>query len=86
MGVGDIHEREYIMGEKHEGRYRSSIRVGSTVDIVLKQDQESGKVTRGVVAAILTNTGSHPHGIKVRLRDGKVGRVKDIVEDGRTSS
>jgi len=51
-----------------------------TVDIVLKRDQGTGKRTRGVVAEILTNSSFHPHGIKVRLRDGQVGRVQEIVE------
>ena len=69
------------MEEKRDGRNRSSIRTGSTVDIVLKPNQKSGKVTRGVVAVILTNTSFHPHGIKVRLRDGKVGRVVAVVDD-----
>lgn len=48
------------------------------VAIVLKQDQRSGKRTRGVIQDILTNSPSHPHGIKVRLTDGNVGRVKEI--------
>jgi uncharacterized repeat protein (TIGR03833 family) len=74
------------MEEKRDGRYRSSVRTGSTVDIILKPDQKSGKVIRGVVAEILTNTSFHPHGIKVRLIDGKVGRVSEIVEDGKASS
>lgn len=73
------------MEEKRDGRHRSSVRIGSTADIVLKSNQKGGKVTRGVVAEILTNTSFHPHGIKVRLRDGKVGRVSDIVEDGKDS-
>ena len=73
------------MEEKRDGRYRSSVRIGSTVDIGLKRDQGNGKATRGVVAEILTNTSFHPHGIKVRLMDGKVGRVRDIVEDGEDS-
>ncbi len=58
---------------------RSSIRVGSTVDVVRKQDQRNGKRTRGIVAEILTNSATHPHGIKVRLRDGTVGRVVGII-------
>ena len=74
------------MEEKGDGKHRSSVRIGSTVDIILKQDQKSGKVTRGIVAEILTNTSSHPHGIKVRLRDGKVGRVRDIIEYGTDAS
>ncbi|MGA2934277.1 MAG: YwbE family protein [Methanomicrobiales archaeon] len=73
------------MEEKRDGRYRSSIRTGATVDIILKPDQRSGKMTRGVVAEILTNASFHPHGIKVRLGDGKVGRVRDIVEYGKES-
>jgi len=51
-----------------------------TVDVVLKRDQKTGKRTRGVVADILTNSSYHPHGIKVRLRSGEVGRVQEIVE------
>ncbi|MGQ0516423.1 YwbE family protein, partial [Bacillus sp. D-CC] len=51
---------------------------GLEVDIVLKQDQRTGKLTRGIVKDILTNSPSHPHGIKVRLQDGQVGRVQNI--------
>lgn len=51
-----------------------------TVLIVLKQDQRTGKMTKGIVKDILTKSPTHPHGIKVRLTDGKVGRVKEIVE------
>ncbi|MGM0881157.1 MAG: YwbE family protein [Bacillota bacterium] len=61
------------------GTERSAIRPGLEVDIVLKQDQRSGKLTRGVVKDILTNSPKHPHGIKVRLTDGQVGRVKNII-------
>jgi len=61
------------------GQVRSNIRPGLEVDIVLKQDQRTGKTTRGVVKDILTNSPRHPHGIKVRLQDGQVGRVKAIV-------
>lgn len=61
------------------GRNRADIKPGAMVDIVLKQDQRSGKLTRGVVKDILTNSASHPHGIKVRLEDGQVGRVKEIL-------
>jgi uncharacterized repeat protein (TIGR03833 family) len=61
---------------------RSSIRVGSTVEVVRKQDQRTGKRTRGIVAEILTNSATHPHGIKVRLKDGTVGRVAGIVGNG----
>lgn len=62
------------------GRNRSDIRPGLTVDIVLKKDQPTGALTRGVVQNILTNSATHPHGIKVRLQDGQVGRVKQIIE------
>jgi uncharacterized repeat protein (TIGR03833 family) len=62
------------------GQLRANIRPGLTVDIVLKQDQPTGKLTRGVVKDILTNSPAHPHGIKVRLTNGQVGRVKAIVE------
>ena len=57
---------------------RSQIKPGMTVLIVLKQDQRTGKLTRGIVKDILTNSPTHPHGIKVRLMDGQVGRVKEI--------
>lgn len=59
---------------------RGQIRPGLTVDIVLKADQATGKLTRGVVRDILTRSESHPHGIKVRLEDGQVGRVQRIVQ------
>ncbi len=63
------------------GQQRSSIKPGLTVDIVLKQDQRTGKTTRGVVKELLTNSPTHPHGIKVRLQSGQVGRVKTIIHD-----
>lgn len=59
---------------------RKDIRPGVKVAIVLKQDQRTGKRTEGVVKDILTNSQSHPHGIKVRLTDGQVGRVQEILE------
>lgn len=62
------------------GKNRSAIKVGQKVAIVLKQDQRTGKRTEGIVKDILTKSGSHPHGIKVRLQDGQVGRVKEILE------
>lgn len=62
------------------GTTRSHIRPGLEVDIVLKKDQRTGTLTRGVVKDILTNSPTHPHGIKVRLQDGQVGRVKYIIE------
>ena len=62
-----------------DGTRRSDIRPGMTVLIVLKQDQSSGKLTKGIVKDILTSSPTHPHGIKVRLQDGQVGRVKQVV-------
>lgn len=61
------------------GTRRSAIRAGIEVAIVLKQDQRSGKLTTGVVKDILTNSPHHPHGIKVRLLGGEVGRVQEIL-------
>jgi uncharacterized repeat protein (TIGR03833 family) len=58
---------------------RSQLKPGLRVRIVLKQDQPTGKVTEGILKDILTSSASHPHGIKVRLMDGQVGRVKEIV-------
>ena len=58
------------------GTKRVDIRVGLKVSIVLKQDQRSGKLTKGIVKDILTKSATHPHGIKVRLENGLVGRVK----------
>ena len=63
------------------GRKREYIYTGLEVDIELKKDQGSGKLTRGRVHKILTRSGYHPHGIKVRLTDGQVGRVKAIITD-----
>lgn len=62
------------------GQNRKDIQPGAEVAIVLKQDQRTGKLTRGVVKDILTKSAQHPHGIKVRLEDGQVGRVKEIFE------
>ncbi len=62
-----------------DGKNRKNIKPGVEVDIVLKKDQRTGKLTRGVVRDILTKSASHPHGIKVRLADGQVGRVKNIL-------
>ncbi|MCB9230352.1 MAG: YwbE family protein [Bacteroidia bacterium] len=63
-----------------DGKFRKDISPGQSVKIVLKQDQRSGKLTEGVVRDILTSSPQHPHGIKVRLESGLVGRVKEIVE------
>ena len=62
------------------GQNRENIYPGRVVDIVLKKDQSTGKLTRGVVKDILTNSKVHPRGIKVRLQDGNIGRVQKIVE------
>jgi uncharacterized repeat protein (TIGR03833 family) len=61
------------------GQIRSNIKPGMIVLIVLKQDQRTGKLTKGVVKDLLTSSPNHLHGIKVRLVDGQVGRVKEIV-------
>jgi uncharacterized repeat protein (TIGR03833 family) len=66
-------------------RQRANIRPGLTVDIVLKDDQRSGKLTRGTVQEILTSSAFHPHGIKVRLADGRVGRVAVIISPGSSA-
>ena len=60
------------------GTKRADIKCGLKVSIVLKQDQKTGKLTEGIVRDILTKSGTHPHGIKVRLENGQVGRVKSI--------
>ena len=60
------------------GNERKNIKNGANVAIVLKEDQNSGRLTQGIVRDILTNSASHPHGIKVRLTSGEVGRVKEI--------
>ena len=61
------------------GTQRNSIQIGSKVMVVQKQDQRTGKLTEGVVKRILTNSANHPHGIKVMLESGIVGRVKEIL-------
>lgn len=63
-----------------EGQKRANIQAGIEVDIVLKEDQRTGKKTRGIVKDILTNSPNHPHGIKVRLSNGQVGRVQGIIK------
>ncbi len=62
------------------GNKRSNIKPGLHVRIVLKQDQATGKLTEGIVKDILTKSSRHPHGIKVRLESGAVGRVKEILD------
>lgn len=63
------------------GQTRTNLKPGMTVLIVLKQDQRTGKLTKGIVKDILTKSPNHPHGIKVRLLDGRVGRVNKIIND-----
>jgi uncharacterized repeat protein (TIGR03833 family) len=67
-----------LLSAMNNGSVRSNIKEGLKVGIVLKQDQKTGKITQGVVKRILTNSSTHPHGIKVQLTDGQVGRVKEI--------
>ena len=69
-----------------DNRERKNIRAGLKVAVVLKQDQRTGKRTVGVVKDLLTNSANHPHGIKVRLADGQVGRVQEILTDENPKS
>ena len=71
------------MGDQKSGKNRDAIRIGLVVDIIQKADQRSGRLTRGRVKEILTNSSTHPHGIKVRLEDGRVGRVAVISRYGK---
>ena len=63
------------------GTKRNNIKIGALVRIVMKEDQRTGDLTEGYVERILTKSSSHPHGIKVKLETGEVGRVKEILED-----
>tara|TARA_R110002072_G_scaffold192412_3_gene349424 strand:- start:18053 stop:18250 length:198 start_codon:yes stop_codon:yes gene_type:complete len=62
------------------GQNRKDIKINSVVDIVLKKDQRTGNLTEGIVNSILTKSSFHPHGIKVKLEDGQVGRVKHVLQ------
>ena len=73
------------METKNPAHYRENIRLGITVDIVLKKDQKTGKRTRGIVQWVLTSAPYHSRGIKVQLRDRQVGRVQEIIEDDETA-
>ena len=64
-----------------DGRKRSDVKPGMLVNIVQKQDQRTGELTEGVVRNLLTNSPNHPHGIKVRLETGEVGRVQEIIDE-----
>ena len=63
------------------GRHRTDIKPGVRVKVVQKRDQRSGKLTEGIVKDLLTNSSTHPHGIKVRLQGGVVGRVKEVISE-----
>ena len=63
-----------------DGKHRNNIQIGDEVDIIMKEDQRSGNLTRGFVERLLTNSKFHPHGIKVKLETGEVGRVKAIIK------
>ena len=69
------------MVNRKSGKYRDAVRIGLTVDIIQKKDQNNGRLTRGRVQEILTGSLTHPHGIKVRLEDGRVGRVAVIIDE-----
>jgi len=69
-----------FMSAAKSGQHRKDIRPGLTVDVILKKDQRTGKRTRGIVKELLTNSSFHPHGIKVRLEDGQVGRVAEVID------
>ncbi len=63
-----------------DGNKRGNIKIGQTVEVVQKKDQRSGALTEGIITRILTNSPTHPHGIKVMLEGGIVGRIKNIIE------
>lgn len=64
-----------------EGTVRANIKKGAVVEIILKKDQRTGKLTEGIVKDILTSAPKHHRGIKVRLEDGQIGRVQNIIEE-----
>ena len=68
------------MDDKRSGKYRKNVKVGCEVEIIQKHHQRTGELTDGWVAAILTKSAQHPHGIKVRLETGEVGRVQTILQ------
>jgi len=65
--------------DKQDGRKRKNIQIGSHVEIVQKHDQRTGHLTEGIVQRMLTKSADHPHGIKVQLESGEVGRVKKVI-------
>jgi len=66
--------------EKKDGRNRRNIQIGCTVEIVKKQHQRTGELTKGIVKKLLTKSSNHPHGIKVQLETGEIGRVKNVLD------
>jgi uncharacterized repeat protein (TIGR03833 family) len=75
-----VKHRGVIFKAAMNGQYRKNVRAGVEVDVILKKDQGSGRLTRGIVKDILTRSSFHPHGIKVRLVSGDVGRVQAVFE------
>ena len=75
-----VEKPNYERGNDMDGTNRNNIKKGIKVKVVQKQDQPSGKLTEGIVMKILTNSKKHPHGIKVMLESGIVGRVKEIIQ------
>lgn len=73
--------KEMEKGIDQDGRRRRNIRIGSEVEIVQKHHQQSGELTDGIVKRILTKSPNHPHGIKVQLETGEVGRVKTVLPE-----
>lgn len=71
----------YIAGKKMEGTIRANIKPGMLVNIILKEDQRSGALTEGIVKDLLTSAPKHHRGIKVRLEDGQIGRVQEIIHE-----
>lgn len=69
-----------------DGTRRGQLKPGMSVLIVMKQDQRTGRLTRGIIQDILTRSSTHPHGIKVRLQSGQVGRVKQIIDGNDSES
>ncbi|WP_372640339.1 YwbE family protein [Ancylomarina sp.] len=76
-----ISRKNMMENDQPDGRKRKDIKVGLEVEIVQKQDQRSGNLTEGVIKRILTKSPNHPHGIKVQLETGEVGRVKNILDE-----
>ncbi len=70
----------HIKRGKMDGQHRANIKPGMEVGVVMKADQRSGKITTGIVKQLLTKSAFHPHGIKVRLDSGDVGRVKEVYD------